>query len=328
MMKAFKRGISIIARSVALCAIGTSAAFAAYPASPITLIVPFGAGGITDLVARATAKVLEQQLGQPIIVDNRPGAGGNIAAERLKYAKPDGYTLMFTTLGVVAVNPNTSANVTFDSLKDFTYISTVASTPHVIAVNPSVKAKSLKELVELAREKPETFSFGTAGIGSSPFQGMTIMQENTGVKFLHVPFKSGAESVTSVVGGQVDMTFEATPVVMPFVQSGKLRALALANAKRIGSAPDLPSTAELGYPDILSGSISGLIGPAGLPQAIVDKLNEATRQALSDKQYITLLAEQGTTTASSSPEEFRAAVSAEYDKWKNIMAKLRAQEKK
>ncbi|MGB6104635.1 MAG: tripartite tricarboxylate transporter substrate binding protein [Pusillimonas sp.] len=326
-MKVLKQGISILARSVAICAIGTSTAFAAYPSSPITLIVPFGAGGITDLVARATAKVLEEQLGQSIIVDNRPGAGGNIAAERLKHAKPDGHTLMFTTLGVVAVNPHTGAGVTFDSLKDFTYISTVASTPHVIAVNPAVKANSLKELVELANEKPESISFGTAGIGSSPFQGMTIMQESTGAKFLHVPFKSGAESVTSVVGNQVEMTFEATPVVMPFVQAGKLRALALANSERIGSVPDLPSTAELGYPDILSGSISGLIGPAGLPQDVVDRLNEATRAALKNQQYITLLSEQGTATASSTPDEFRSAVAAEYDKWEKIMSKLQAQAK-
>src|SRR5690606_3073922 len=146
--------------------------------------------------------------------------------------------------------------------RDFTYISTVASTPHIIVVNPAVKANTLKELVDLVKAQPESLSFGTAGIGSSPFQGMTIMQESIGVKFLHVPFKSGAESVTSVVVNQVDRTFEATPVVMPFVKAGKLRALALAHSERIDSAPDLPSTAELGYPDVLSGSTAGLIGPA------------------------------------------------------------------
>jgi len=321
MMKIGKAGIGVLARSVAVYVFGISAAFAAYPSGPITLIVPFGAGGITDLVARATAKVLSDQLKQPIIVDNRPGAGGNIAAGRLKHAKPDGYTLMFTTLGVVAVNPHITADITFDSLKDFTYISSVASTPHVIAVNPDMKANSLKELIALANDKPESISFGSAGIGSSPFQGMIIMQEHTGSRFLHVPFKSGAESVTSVVGKQVDITMEATPVVMPFVKTGKLRAIALANATRISSAPDLPSTAELGYPDILSGSISGLIGPAGLPKPIADKLNDATRQALKDPDYVHLLSDQGTTTASSTSEAFRSAVVAEYDKWKKIMAK-------
>lgn len=326
-MKTLKRGVRLITRSLAICALGTSTAFAAYPSGPITLIVPFGAGGITDLVARATARALEGELKQSIIIDNRPGAGGNIAAERLKQAKPDGYTLMFTTMGVVAVNPHTSASVTFDSLKDFTYISTVASTPHVVAVNPAVKAKNLAELVDTAKQKPENLSFGTAGVGSSPFQGMTIMQEFTDIKFLHIPFKSGAESVSNVVGGQVDMTFEATPVVMPFVSSGKLRALAIAHDKRISSAPDLPSTAELGYPGIISGSVSGLIGPAGLPEDVVKTLNEATRKVLQDQKFVTLLGEQGTATASSTPSEFRAAVSAEYDKWKAIMAKLNAQKK-
>jgi len=309
---------SLIFGATVFCCISGAGA-ATYPSKPITLLVPFGAGGITDLVARATAKVLAQQLGQPIIIENKPGAGGNIAAELLKHAKPDGYTLMFTTMGVLAVNPHTSAKVTFDPFKDFTYISTVASTPHVIAVNPSVAAKTLPELVALARSKPEKLSFGTAGIGSSPFQGMKIMEESTKVKFLHVPFKSGAESVTSVVGGQVDMTFEATPVVMPFVKSGKLRALALANSERIASAPDLPSTAELGYPALRSGSISGLVGPAGLSKDIVERLNDATRVALKDEQFKALLKAQGTATASSTPDEFRQSVVAEYERWKKLM---------
>jgi len=295
-----------------------AAGAASYPAKPVTLVVPFGAGGITDLVARATGKALAQQLGQPVIIENKPGAGGNIAAEYLRHAQPDGYTLMFTTMGVVAVNPHTM-KVPFDSFRDFTYVSSVASTPHVIAVNPSVPARTLADLVALAREKPESLSFGTAGVGSSPYQGMKIMEGSTRVAFLHVPFKSGAESVTSVVGNQVNLTFEATPVVMPFVKSGKLRALALANAERIPGAPDLPSTAELGYPDLVSGSISGVIGPAALPRDIVDTLNQAIQRALKDDQLKALLAGQGTATASSTPDEFRKAVAAEYDRWAQIM---------
>jgi len=324
-MNIFRQGSRILIRSIAIYICSISVALAAFPSHPITLIVPFGAGGITDLVARATAKELSVQLKQPVIVDNRPGAGGNIAAERLKHAKPDGYTLMFTTMGVLAVNPHMSTKVSFDSFKDFTYISTVASTPHAIVVNPDVKAGSLDELIATARDKPESISFGSAGMGSSPFQGMIIMQEHTGAKFLHVPFKSGAESVTSVVGKQVDMTLEATPVVMPFVKSGQMRAIALANSSRIPSAPDLPTTAELGYPKLLSGSISGLIGPAGLPKPIVDRLTQATGQALQNPSYVKLLADQGTTTASSNSEEFRLAVMKEYDKWKKIMATPLAQ---
>jgi tripartite-type tricarboxylate transporter receptor subunit TctC len=151
---------------------------------------------------------------------------------------------------------------------------------------------------------------------------MAIMEESTGVKFLHVPFKSGAESVASVAGVQVDMTFEATPVVMPFVKSGKLRALALANPERIAGAPDLPSTKELGYPAIVSGSVAGLIGPAGLPQEVVARLNEATRNALKDPAFKSKLAGQGTATASSTPEEFRNLMAAEHEKWGKIMSKV------
>lgn len=320
MPKSLLRSFSVGA--FALCTLTLSlAAAATYPEKPVTLIVPFGAGGITDLVARATGKVLSEQLGRPVVVENKSGAGGSIAADILRQAKPDGYTLMFTTLGVVSVNPHTQNNVSFDPFRDFTYISTVASTPHVIVANAAVPIKSLSELIDLAKKKTEGLSFGTAGIGSSPFQGMEIMQQSAGIKFLHVPFKSGAESVTSVAGGQVDMTFEATPVVMPFVTQGKLRALALANSVRIAGAPDLPSTAELGYPHILSASVAGLIGPAGLPSQIVDRLNEATRQALKDPGYKKLLLNQGTTTASSSPEEFRALVKREYEKWGGIVGK-------
>ena len=293
---------------------------AGYPERPITLIVPFGAGGITDIVARATGKALADQLGQPVIIENKPGAGGNIAAGVLKRAKPDGYTLMFTTMGVVAVNPHTS-DTGFDSFKDFTYVSTVAKTPHVIAVKTALPAQDLKSLINLALKAPESLSFGTAGIGSSPYQGMEIMQAEQGVKFLHVPFKSGAESVTSVVSGQVDMTFEATPQVLPFVTSGRMRALALANPERIASAPDLPSTAELGYPGLISNSIAGLIGPASLPPEVVTTLNNATRKVLADPAFKSSLLSQGTATAPSSPEAFEEQVRGEFKKWSAIMGK-------
>ncbi len=205
---------------------------AEYPDRPITLVVPFGAGGITDLVARATGKVLSEQLGQSIVVENRPGAGGNIAADFVRRARPDGYTLMFATVGILAVNPHTDVKVNFDSAKDFTYISLVGSTPHLVVVGANVPAKTLPELIKLAQVKPDAVSVGTAGVGSSPYQGMRVLQEVAKVEFLHVPFKSGSESVTNVVSGQVNMTFEATPQVMPFVTSGKLRALAVANPRR------------------------------------------------------------------------------------------------
>ena len=293
-----------------------------FPSKPIKLLVPFGAGGITDVVARAFAEPLSAEFGQQIIVENKPGAGGNIAAELLKTSTPDGYTVMLTTIGVVAVNPHTYSTIKFDSLKDFTYISTVADTPHVIAINPSIPAKNMSELIKLAKDKPDSISFGTAGYGSSPYQGMEILQTATGAKFLHVPFKSGAESVTNVIGGQVSMTFEAIPVVMPQAQAGKLRVLGIASAKRNPAAADLSTTAELGFPGVVSGSVSGLIGPAGLPAEVVAKLNKAARAALSDPKLRAKLQAQGTSAEGSTPAQFFDLVKSEYSRWGKLMSNV------
>jgi tripartite-type tricarboxylate transporter receptor subunit TctC len=293
-----------------------------YPNKPIKLLGPFGAGGITDVVARAFAEPLSAELGQQVIVENKPGAGGNIAAELLKTSASDGYTLMLTTIGVVAVNPHTYATIKFDSLKDFSYISTVAETPHVIAINPSVPAKNLSELIKLAKDKAESISFGTAGYGSSPYQGMEILQTSTGVKFLHVPFKSGAESVTNVIGGQVSMTFEAIPVVMPQAQAGKLRVLGIASAKRHSAAADLLTTAELGFPGVVSGSVSGLIGPAGLPAEVIARLNKAARAALSDPKLRAKLQAQGTSAEGSTSAQFFDLVKSEHSKWGKLMSNI------
>ncbi len=291
-----------------------------YPNKPIKLLVPFGAGGITDVVARAFAEPLSAELGQQVIVENKPGAGGNIAAELLKTSASDGYTLMLTTIGVVAVNPHTYATIKFDSLKDFSYISTVAETPHVIAINPSVPAKNLSELIKLAKDKPESISFGTAGYGSSPYQGMEILQIATGTKFLHIPFKSGAESVTNVIGGQVSMTFEAIPVVMSQAQAGKLRVLGIASAKRNSAAADLLTTAELGFPGVVSGSVSGLIAPAGLPAEVIARLNKASRAALSDPKLRAKLQAQGTSAEGSTSAQFFDLVKSEHSKWGKLMS--------
>ena len=295
-------------------------ALADYPDKPIRMLVPFGAGGITDVVARAFADRLGRELNQAVIVDNRPGAGGNIAAEALKRAEPDGYTLMLTTMGLVASNPHTYSTLRFDPLKDFTYISTVADAPHAIVVGQSVPVSSLGELVTLARKSPESLSYGTAGYGSSPFQGMKLVESATGVKFMHVPFKSGSESVNSILAGQVSMTLEALPVVLPHVASGRLKALAIAAPARHASAPDLKTTAELGYPGIRSSSLSGLIAPAGLPAAQVAKLNAAARKALESTELKAKLFVQGSDARASTPGEFLQQVRAEHAKWGKLLA--------
>lgn len=315
-----RRPFTQLAAAVTLLTlVGAGPAAAAYPERPITLVVPFGAGGITDLVARATGKALSEQLKQPVVIDNRPGAGGNIAAEIVKRAKPDGYTLLFATVGVLAVNPHTDVQVRFDSAKDFSYVSTVASTPHVIAVGTNVPAKTLGELVKLAQRKPEGVSFSTAGVGSSPYQGMRILQDAAKVSFLHIPFKSGAESVSNVVSGQVDLTFEGSPQVMPFVSSGKLRALAVANPQRLPTAPDVPSTTELGFPGLISGSVSGVVGPAGIDAAVIKQLNAAVAKAVADPEFKATLQAQGTEIMASTPEGFRKLIATEDKRWAALL---------
>ncbi|KQT10925.1 Bug family tripartite tricarboxylate transporter substrate binding protein [Ramlibacter sp. Leaf400] len=301
-------------------ALGAVPALADYPDKPIRMLVPFGAGGITDVVARAFADQLGRELKQSVIVDNRPGAGGNIAAEQLKRSAPDGYTLMLTTMGLVAVNPHTYSSLRFDPLADFTYISTVADTPHAIVVGGSVPAGSLGDLVTLARQKPQALSYGTAGYGSSPYQGLKLMESSTGASFLHVPFKSGSESVTNIMSGQVSMTLEALPVVLPHTASGKLKVLAIAAPKRHASAPDLKTTAELGYPGIRSSSVSGLIAPAGLPAEQVAKLNAAARKALNSTELKAKLFVQGSDATGSTPEQFVKQVQAEHAKWGKLLA--------
>jgi tripartite-type tricarboxylate transporter receptor subunit TctC len=294
-----------------------------YPEKPIRMLVPFGAGGITDFVARAFADQLGRELGQPVVVDNRPGAGGNIADEALKRAVPDGYTVMLTTMGLVAVNPHTYATLRFDPLVDFAYVSTVASTPHAVVVGASVPADNLPALISLAKQKPEMLSYATAGYGSSPYQGLKTLEASTGTSFLHVPFKSGSEAVTNVISGQVSMTLEALPVVLPHAQSGKLKILAIAAPKRHASAPNLKTTTELGFPGIRSSSVSGLITPAGIPADVLAKLNVATRKALDNSQLKAKLFVQGSDATGSSSEQFVEQVKAEHLKWGKLLANLR-----
>jgi tripartite-type tricarboxylate transporter receptor subunit TctC len=290
-----------------------------YPQKPIRLIVPFGAGGITDLVARVTAEQLGTQLKQTMLVDNRPGAGGNIAAAALLQAPADGYTLMFATLGLLTVNPHIYEKVPFDPLSSFTYLSTVASTPSVIVVHPSVKVANLQEVVAEAKKNPEGLRVGTAGVGSAPHQGLEIFQRAANIKMLHVPFKSGAESVNALLAGHIDMTFEALPIVMPHVKAGKAKALALAAKQRQASEPSIMTTAEAGFPTVISGSVSGLVAPAGLPADIQGRLREAIKAVSAKPEFKGRLFAQGTAVMESAEIDYQSLVRSEFDRWAGIL---------
>lgn len=317
--------LSALRRRIALCTLAVATlhalpGLADYPDKPIRLLVPFGAGGISDVVARALAEELRKELGQTIVVENRTGAGGNIAAETLKNAKPDGYTIMLTNMGVISVNPHVYRDIRFDPLVDFDYITTVADTPHAIVVGPSVPVSTLPQLIALAKEKPGGLSYATAGYGSSPHTGLETLQAATGTSYLHVPFKSGAESVVNVMGGQVAMTFEALPVVLPQGEAGKLKVLAIAARQRHSSAPALMTTGELGFPDVLSSSASGLIAPRGLAPGVMRVLNTAARKAVENPSFKAKLARQGTDALGSTPQEFVVLVKSEHAKWAKLLS--------
>jgi tripartite-type tricarboxylate transporter receptor subunit TctC len=290
-----------------------------YPQKPVRLIVPFGAGGITDLVARVTAEQLSQSLRQPVVVENRPGAGGNIAAAALLQAPADGYTLMFSTLALLTVNPHLYDKLPFDPFTSFTYLSTITSTPHAIVVSPSVKANNLNELVALAKKEPESIRFGSAGVGSSPHQGLEIFQRVASMKLLHVPFKSGAESVNALLAGTIDMTFEALPIVMPHVKAGKLKVLAIAAKSRHAAEASIPTTQEAGFGPVLSGSINGLVAPAGLPADVQALLRKAIKEISARPQFKGRLFAQGTTVMESGEADFRFLVRFEHDRWARIL---------
>jgi tripartite-type tricarboxylate transporter receptor subunit TctC len=294
-------------------------AHASYPDRPIKLLVPFGAGGITDQVARVIATELSQELGQSVVIENRPGAGGNIAAGALVQSPADGYTLMFSTLGLLTVNPHVYAKVPFDPFKSFSYLSTIASTPNAIVVRSGLRVTSLEELVQEAKKKSESVSFGTAGVGSSPHQSLEILQRATGIKVLHVPFKSGAESVNALLAGDVDMTFEALPVVIPHVKSGKLRMLAIASKQRQSSDPAIPTTAEAGFPNVISGSVNGIVAPAGLPAEVQNKLKRSIAAVLARNDVKVRLGAQGSVVLEPATNDFDALVRSENERWAAIM---------
>ena len=289
-----------------------------YPSKPIRLIVPFGAGGITDLVARIIGEKLSGQLGQPVVVENRAGAGGNIAAAAVAKSPADGYTLLMSTAAMLSINPALYKQLPFDP-KDLVPVALVANTPHVLVVGPGLQVNTLAELVAQSKARPETITFGTAGNGSSPHIALELLKTLTNAKYVHIPFKSGVESVTAVVAGNVHVTMEAIPVIAPHVKAGKLKALAIASAHRAAAMPEVRTAAEAGVPGLETGSVSGFVAPAATPRDIVARLNRAVNAALDQPETRERLVSQGSDAFPSTPESFQAYVAQETEKWGKVI---------
>ena len=273
--------------AVALLAFVAASAFAQapWPSKPIRLVVPFAPGGSSEIIARSLATQLAVTLGQPVYVENKPGAGGNIAMEEVKRAPADGYTMILGHVGVLAVNPALfGAKLPYDPVRDFQPVSLVATVPNVIAVNPSLAVKTLDDLVALARAQPGKLNYGSAGNGSAGHLAMEYFKLRAKIDIVHVPYKGTGPMLTDLLGGQTQLTFNGVPPIAGQIKGGKLRPIAVGSAKRVPSMPEVPTIAESGYPGFETSQWYGILLPAGTPKAVVDRLHKEIASALANPE--------------------------------------------
>ena len=289
-----------------------------YPNKPVRIIVPLAAGGPTDVLARSIAQTLTETWGQAILVDNRPGANTNIGTAAVAKSPADGYTLLLT-VNNLTINPSLYQDIPFDSLKDFAPISLFATSPLVLAVHPSVPAKSVKDLIALAKARPGELHFGSPGNGSPPHLAGELFNTLAGVKLVHVPYKGITAAVTDLIGGQLEVMFPGSPIALPNAKAGKLRALATTGAKRTAAAPDLPTVAEAGLQNYEMSLWYGLLAPANTPSAIVQRLHVEIARIIALPAVIQQWAALGVEPASTTPEQFAAYLKADIGKWQKIV---------
>lgn len=308
----------MINRRHALAALGLAAAYGAqaadYPTKPITVLAPFAAGGTVDIVARILGQKLGQELGQSFIVDNKGGAGGTIATGMLARAAPDGYTLMVHHVGL-AFNTALYDKLPFDTARDVMPLAYIGATPNVLVVNNSLPASTVAEFLALARKSPGTINYGSGGMGSAGHLPMEVLQGATGVKLQHVPYKGSGPAINDLMSGQIQAMLLTIPAVMPFIQSGKLRAIATSGAKRTPALPQLPTLDEGGVKGFNYAPWYGFFAPAGTSPAVVTRLHTAINKVLSDPNVVKTLGQQGLEVQSLSREEFAGIVTADIAQW-------------
>ena len=313
-----------LCRSIAQGALilGFSAAVhAAYPDRPIKLIVPYPPGGATDVIGRILAKNLGESLGQQVLVENRGGAGGNIGAEAVAKANPDGYTLL---MGAVTSHSTMATlekgKLRYDLLKDFTPVMIVGSVPLVVVVNPNVPVRTLKGLIDYAKANPDKLNYASSGAGAPQRMGAEIFQKEAGIKITHVPYKGSGPAMTDLVAGQVNMMVETVPAALPFITAGQLRPLAVTTAKRISMLPDVPTTAESGMPALEVSSTFGVLAPVGTPVAIIDQLNSAIAKLLVNPEVKEAFLKQGVYAATpTKPKQSAELLATEVKRWEKVI---------
>jgi tripartite-type tricarboxylate transporter receptor subunit TctC len=299
--------------------LATPAAAQPYPSRIVKLIVPQTPGGATDVFARKIGQLLSEKWGQPVVIENRAGAGGVVGTEVVAKSAPDGYTLLVTYAGSQAINPSLYPKIPFDSVKDFQTIATLASTPFVLIVSPKLPAKDLAEYVALARARPDALTYASSGNGSVNHLLGEMLKTEAGIKMLHVPYRGVAPAITDVIGGQVDSAFSSVPSVLQMVQTDKVRALAISSAKRVAAAPEIPTIAESGFPGFDVNPWWGILSPAGIDVTIVRKINEDVANILRTKEMIDFLAAQGAEPLITSPEAFLNILEADVVKWAKVV---------
>lgn len=296
---------------------GASAQAQDYPNRPLRLVVAFTAGGTTDFVARLLAEKLRAPLGQSVIVENKPGANGAIGAEHVAKSDPDGYTLFFTTVGAVAINPAFRKNLAYDPVADFAPVGMAVKNSTMVVVRANLEANTAKELVALAKQRPITV--GVTGIGAISHLGLELFQSAAGVKFQHVPYRGAAHAITDLIGGQLDGLVADVPTVLTNIRAGKIKALGATSQERSEVLPEVPTLVEQGFPDTVADQWGAVLAPAKTPPAIVAKLNAAMLAALNDPDLRAKLAQSGVTPAHSSPEHFARYLKDEIERWGKVI---------
>jgi tripartite-type tricarboxylate transporter receptor subunit TctC len=311
---------ALFAGLVALTVSAVTEAADSYPSKPLRMVITFPAGGPSDVVVRLVTQRMTEEWGHPVIIDNRGGAGGIVGTEVVAHAPPDGYTFLVGTAGGMTINPALHAKLSYDPFRDFAPVGMLVMNPQILIAHPSVPAKTVRELVQYAKERPGQLNFGSAGSGTATHLGLELLKLSTGMQAVHVPYKGGAPALTDLVGGQIQLLWLSIPSVLPHVKSGRLRALAVSTLKRSASALEVPTVAESGYPGFEYANWNALFAPATTPQARIAKINARVVKALNEPEIAQKLVAQGADPAPGTPAELGRYMHTDHERWKKVIS--------
>jgi tripartite-type tricarboxylate transporter receptor subunit TctC len=305
--------------ALATLAFAGAALAQAWPSKAIKIIVPYPPGGTSDILARAVGQKLQETWGQPVVVENKPGATGNIGADLVAKSPADGYTVLLADIGSLAIAPSIVATLPFDPVRDFAPVVMVAYSPHLLVVHPSVTARDAKELIAQAKAKPDSMNFAVSGIGGANHLAGIEFAQRAGIKWTYIPYKGGAQALTDMVGGQAQVMFNGMLATYPFVKDGKLKALAISSAKRFSAAPDIPTVAESGMAGFETGSWQGIVAPANTPPEVVRKMHSTVMAILATPEMKERLDKAGAEVRAMTSEQFGGFIKSERDRWAKVV---------